>query len=67
MGAKLLSFNVSWTNTNIQAFGGLVDDVVRSVHVCGEAIRVLESFSYLDSVIHTNGVSDHEVIRRIVL
>ncbi len=40
---------------------------VQSVHGCGEDIEVLYSFTYLGSVVHNNGRSDQEVIRRIGL
>ncbi len=65
--AKPLGLKVSWTNTKVQAFGGLLGDAVRSVHACGEDIEVLESFTYLGSVVHNNGGSDREIIRRIGL
>ncbi len=47
--------NVSWTKVKVQAFGGLLD-------VCGEDDNLVESFTYLGSVVHNNGKSDHEVI-----
>ncbi len=64
---KPLGLEVSWTKTKVQAFGGLLDDTVQPVHACGEDIEVLESFTYLGSVVHNNGRSDQEVIRRIDL
>ncbi len=33
-------------------------------NLCGEDIEVLESFTYLSSVVHNSGRSDQEVIRR---
>ncbi len=65
--AKPLGLEVSWTKTKVQEFGGLLDDTVQSVHACGEDIEVLESFTYLGSLVHNNGRSDQEVIRRIGL
>ncbi len=58
---------VSCTKAKVQAFGGLLDDTVQSVHACGEDIEGLESFTYLGSIVHNNGRSDHEVIRQIGL
>ena len=65
--AKPLGLEVSWAKTKVQAFGGLLDDTVRSVHACGEDIEVLKSFTYLGSVVQNDGRSDQEVIRRIGL
>ena len=65
--AKPLGLKVSWTKTKVQAFGGLLDDTVQSVHACGEDIEVLESFTYLGSVVHNNGGSSQDVTRRIGL
>ena len=65
--AKPLGLEVSWTKTKVQAFGGLLDDTVQSVHACGEDIEILESFTYLGSVVHNSGRSDQEVIRRVSL
>merc|ERR1712035_211282 len=45
--AKPLGLEVSWAKTKVQAFGGLLDDTVRSVHACGEDIEVLKSFTCL--------------------
>ncbi len=38
-----------------------------SMHAYGEDIEVLESFTYFGTVVHNNGRSDQEVIRRIGL
>ncbi len=65
--ARPLGLEVFWAKTKVQAFGGLLYDTVQSVHACGEDIEVLESFTYLASVVHDNGRSDQEVIRRISL
>ncbi len=62
-----MGLEVSWTKTKVQAFLGLLDDTVQSVHACGEDIEVLDSFTYLGGVVHNNGRSDQEVIRRIGL
>ncbi len=65
--AKPLGLEVAWTLVLVQALGGLLGDTVQSVHACGEDIEVLESFTYLGSVVHNNGGSDQEVTRRISL
>lgn len=39
----------------IEVFGSLVDEVVRSTHVCGEDISVEESFMHLGSIVLNNG------------
>lgn len=65
--AKPLGLKVSWIKTKVQAFGDLLDNAVESVHACGENIEVLESFTYLGSVVHKNAGSGHDVIRRIGL
>ncbi len=65
--AKHLGLEVSWAKTKVHSLGGLLDDTVQSVHACGEDIEVLESFTYLGSVVHNSGRSDQEVIRRIGL
>ena len=36
-------------------FGGLLDETVQCIHACGEDIDILESFTYLGSVVHNNG------------
>ena len=58
---------VSWAKTKAQVFGGLLDDTVQSVRVCGENVEILESFTYLGSVVHNDGGSRQEVLRRIGL
>ena len=65
--AKPLGLKVSWPKTKVQVFGGLLDETVQSVHACGEDIDISETFTYLGSVVHKNGESGHEVLRRIGL
>ena len=65
--AKPLGLKVSWAKTKAQVFGGLLDDTVQSVRVCGENVEILESFTYLGSVVHNDGGSRQEVLRRIGL
>jgi len=52
---------VSWAKTKAQEFGDLLGGAVQSVHAYGENIEILESFTYLGSVVHNNGRSDGEV------
>ena len=65
--AKPLGLKVSWPKTKVQVFGGLLDESVESVRACGEDIEISENFTYLGSVVHNNGGSRQEVLRRIGL
>ena len=65
--AKPLGLQVSWPKTKVQVFGGLLDETVQSIHVCGEDIDILDSFKYIGSVDHNNSGSRQEVLRRIGL
>ena len=38
-----------------------------SIHACGEDIDILDSFTYLGSVVHNNGESHQEVLQWIGL
>ena len=64
---KPLGLQVSWPKTKVQVFGGLLDETVQSVHACGEDVEISENFTYLGSVVHNNGGSRQEVLRRIGL
>ncbi|XP_076039467.1 uncharacterized protein LOC143024540 [Oratosquilla oratoria] len=59
---RILGLQISWTKTRVQKFGGLLD---YTDHACGEDIKVLESFTYLDSVVHDSVWACQEVFRRI--
>ena len=65
--AKPLGPQFSWRKTKVQVFGGLLDEKVLSIHVCGEDIDILDSFKYLASVVYNNGESRQEVLRQIGL
>ena len=67
--AKSLGLQVSWPKSKVQVFGGLLDETVQSIHACGEDIDIdiLDSFTYLGSVVHSNGGSRQEVLRWISL
>lgn len=40
--------------SKVQVFRGLLDETFKSVHACGEDIKVFESFTYLGGVGHSN-------------
>ncbi|XP_069989481.1 uncharacterized protein [Penaeus vannamei] len=65
--AKPLGVEVSCTKTKIQDFGDILGEPVQSVRACSEDIEVTESFTYLGSVVHKSGLSDHEVSSQIGL
>ena len=53
---KALGHKASWAKTKLQVFGGILDETIQSVHVCGEEIEILKNFTYLDSVVHNESV-----------
>ena len=65
--AKPLELQVSWLKTKVQVFGSLLHETGQSIHACGEDIDILDSFTYLGSVVHNNGGSCQEVLQRIGL
>ena len=48
-------------------FGGVLDELVQSVHLCGKDIDILKYLTYLNSVVHNYGGSNQEVTGRIGL
>ncbi|XP_037783505.1 uncharacterized protein LOC119579665 [Penaeus monodon] len=58
--AKLLELSVNWTKTKVQEFGGLLYVDVQFVHVCGENINILDSFTYLGNVVQSDRGPDRE-------
>mgnify|MGYP001310652731 CR=1 FL=1 len=59
---------VSWVKTKIQAFGDLLDSAaINSVPVSCEDVEVVETFTYLGSVIHNSAECEAEVHRRLGL
>ena len=60
--AKPLALKVFWIKTKVQAFGNLLDDAVESVHACSEDIEILESLTYLGSVVHMNDGSRQDIL-----
>lgn len=53
--AKSLGPHVSWTKPEVQTFVGLLGDQVESVHAYGEEVEILESFTYLGSLVTLQG------------
>ena len=65
--AEPLGLRVSWIKTKIQAFGDILDAAVDSLPVAGENVDVVETFTYLGSVIHRSTSCEAEVNRRLGL
>ena len=64
---KTSELQVSWSKTKVQVFGGLLGETVQSIHVCGEDINIMESFTYHNSLVHNNGGSNQEFLWQIGL
>lgn len=62
--AEPLGLKVSWAKTKIQAFDEVLQGV-ESVAVCSENVEIVNRFTYLGSVIHSDGGSDLDVERRL--
>ena len=62
-----LGLRVSWIKTKIQAFGDILDAAVESLSVAGENVDVVETFTYLGSVVHRSTSCEAEVNRRLGL
>ena len=45
-------------------FGGLLDEIVQSVHVYSEDIEMSEKFTHFGSVVHNDGGSSQEVVQQ---
>ncbi|XP_069973561.1 uncharacterized protein [Penaeus vannamei] len=67
LGRATIQSHCGATLGNIKDFGDILGEPVQSVRACGEGIEVRESFTYLGSVVHNSGLSDHEVSRWIGL
>ena len=50
--AEPLGLRVSWTKSEVQAFG--LDSTVESISVSDENVQVTQTFAYHGSVIHSN-------------
>ena len=62
---KPSALQVSCPKTKVQVFGGLLDETVQSIHVCGKNIDILDSFTYFGSLVHNDGGSCQEVLWQI--
>ena len=47
-----LGLRVSWIQTNVQAFGVILDATVESFFLNGRNVEVTHTFTYFGSVIH---------------
>ena len=65
--AEPLGLRVSWIKTKIQAFGDILDAAVDAIPVGRENVELVESFTYLGSVVHCSGTCEAEVSRRLGL
>ena len=65
--AEPLGLRVSWIKTKIQAFGDILEAAVDSLPVAGENVDVVETFTYLGSVVHRSTSCEAEVNRRLGL
>ena len=64
---KNFALQVSLPKTKVHVFGGLLNETLWYSNVSGEYVDILEGFTYLASVVYTNGVSRQEVLQRIGL
>ena len=62
---KPLSLQVSWTKTKVQDFGDLLGEPVQSVRACSKNIKVTESFTNLNSVVHNSGLQTRNSVDRL--
>lgn len=60
--ANSIGLQVSLVKINVQVFGGLMDETLRSVHACSKDLEILEYFAYLGSLVHNSGGSYQHVL-----
>uniref|UniRef100_A0A8C3A210 Reverse transcriptase domain-containing protein n=1 Tax=Cyclopterus lumpus TaxID=8103 RepID=A0A8C3A210_CYCLU len=60
-----LGLRISWIKTKVQAFNDVLAAAVESVPVCGENVEVMETFTYLGSVVHVSTACGQEVNQRL--
>ena len=65
--AEPLGLRVSWIKTKIQAFGDILEAGIKSLPVAGENVDIVETFTYLGSVVHQSTTCEAEVNRRLGL
>ena len=63
--AKLLVLRVCWIKTKMQAFGDMQEATTESVSVGGENAELIQTFTYIGSVIHSSTSCGLEVNRRL--
>ena len=63
--ANTLGLEVSWTKTKIQDFENLLGEPVQSVRACSKNIKVTESFTNLNSVVHNSGLQTRNSADRL--
>ena len=63
MEARPLGLTINWAKTKIQYLGDLDEDRQHAT-VQGNQVEVVESFTYLGSLIHRSGSSEPEIKRR---
>jgi len=62
MEARPLDLTINWAKTKIQYLGDLDEDRQHAT-VQGNQVEVVESFTYLGSLIHCSGSSEPEIKR----
>lgn len=50
-----LELKVTWAETKVEVFGGLLHETVQSGHAYEEVIEYLESCTYIGSVVSNGG------------
>ena len=53
---------MEWLQTKVEVFGCLLGEAAQCIHVCGEDIDTLDTFTCLGNVVHNNDGSQHEVL-----
>ncbi len=57
----------SGPKTKVPISGGLVDETEQSVHACEKDVQILGDSTYIDSVMHSSGGSNHKIFYRLGL
>ena len=59
---KHFGLHVTLSRTKVQVLRGLPNETEESIHAFGVDINILEHFTYLGNVVHTNGGSRQKVL-----
>ena len=51
--------------TKVQTFGDILDTTVESIRVTGENVEITQTFTHLESVVHSSTSCELEVNRRL--